>query len=110
MESLLLVVLNVVGSVAGVGLFYYFLHRAVLSARKKGRAGIGGQLMATALTLSSGTSLDPAREVASESQKLKRNQDGRGDPESRFSTVAPRALRWCPGEDLNLHECYPTGT
>ena len=82
MESLLFVVLNVVGGVAAVGLFYYFLYRAVLSARKKGRAGIGGQLMATALTLFGGTSLDPAREVATEQQKLKRNQDGSGDPDS----------------------------
>ena len=82
MKPLLLVVPNVVGGVAGVGLFYYFLYRAVLSARKKGRAGMGGQLMATVLTLFSGTSLDPAREVATEARKLKRNQDGSGDPES----------------------------
>ena len=82
MDPLLLVVLNVVGGVAGVGLFYYFLYRAVLSAMKKGRAGIGGQLMATALTLFSGSALDPAREVATEQQKLKRNQDGNGDPDS----------------------------
>jgi hypothetical protein len=81
---LLLVVLNVVGGVAGVGLFYYILYLAVLSAKKKGRAGIGGQLMATALTLFSGTALDPAREVAIEQQKLKRNQDGNGDPDLDF--------------------------
>ena len=78
---LLLVVLNVVCGAAGVGVFYYFLYRAVLSARKKGRAGFGGQLMATVLTLFSGSALDPAREVATESQKLKRNQDGNGDPD-----------------------------
>jgi hypothetical protein len=82
MDPLLLVVLKVVGAVAGIGLFYYFLYRAVLSARKKGRAGVGGQLMATALTFSSGTALDPAREVAAEQQKLKRNQDGSGDPDA----------------------------
>ena len=81
MHPLLLVMLNVVGGVAGVGLFYYVLYRAVLSARKKGRAGIGGQFMATALTLFSGSALDPAREVATEQQKLKRNQDGNGDPD-----------------------------
>ena len=81
MDPLLLVVLNVVGSAAGIGLFYYLLYRAVLSAKKKGRAGVGGQLMATVLTLFSGTALDPAREVATESQKLKRNQDGNGDPD-----------------------------
>lgn len=81
MDRLLLVVLNVVVGAAGVGLFYYFLYRAVLSAKKKGRAGVGGQLMATALTLFSGSALDPAREVATESQKLKRNQDGNGDPD-----------------------------
>ena len=82
MDPLLLVVLKVVGAVAGIGLFYYFLYRAVLSARRKGRAGLGGQLMATALTFSSGTALDPAREVAAEQQKLKRNQDGSGDPDA----------------------------
>jgi hypothetical protein len=81
MNPLLLVVLNVVAGAAGVGLFYYVLYRAVLSAKKKGRAGIGGQLMATALTLSSAGALDPAREVATEAQKLKRNQDGNGDPD-----------------------------
>ena len=37
--------------------------------------------MATVLTLFSGSALDPAREVAAESQKLKRNQDGNGDPD-----------------------------
>ena len=83
MDPLLLVALKVVGGAAGVGLFWYVLYRAVLDARKKaGRAGIGGELMATALTLFSGTALDPAREVATESQKLKRNQDGNGDPDS----------------------------
>ena len=81
MDPLLLVVLNVVGGFAGIGLFYYFLYRAALSARKKGRAGIGGQLMATALTFFSGSALDPAREVATEQQKLKRNQDGNGEPD-----------------------------
>jgi len=81
MDPLLLVVLNVVGGAAAVGLFYYLLYRAVLSARKTGRAGVGGQLMATVLTLFSGSALDPAREVAAESQKLKRNQDGNGDPD-----------------------------
>jgi len=81
MDPLLLVVLNVVGGAAAVGLFYYLLYRAVLSARKKCRAGVGGQLMATVLTLFSGSALDPAREVAAESRKLKRNQDGNGDPD-----------------------------
>jgi hypothetical protein len=95
MDPLLLVVVNVVGGAAGVGLFYYGLYRAVLSAKKKGRAGVGGQLMATALTLFSGTALDPAREVAAEQQKLKRNQDGNGDPDSdspsgSLSIRAPR--------------------
>jgi hypothetical protein len=82
MDPLLLVVLKAVGAGAGVGLFWYILYRAVLDAKRKaGRAGIGGQLMATALTLFSGTALDPSREVATEQQKLKRNQDGNGDPD-----------------------------
>jgi len=83
MDPLLLVVLNVVGGAAGLVLFWYILYRGVLDAKKKaGRAGVGGQLMATALTLFSGTALDPAREVATEQLKLKRNQDGSGDPDS----------------------------
>jgi hypothetical protein len=28
----------------------------------------------------------------------------------RFSKSMRGKERWCPGEDLNLHECYPTGT
>jgi hypothetical protein len=82
-DALLLVVFKVGGGAAALALFWYVLYRGVLDARKKaGRAGVGGQLMATVLTLFSGTALDPAREVAAESQKLKRNQDGNGDPES----------------------------
>jgi len=82
-DPLLLVMLKVVGGAAGVALFWYILYRSVLDAKKRaGRAGFGGQLLATALTLFSGTALDPAREVATESQKLKRNQDGTGDPDS----------------------------
>jgi hypothetical protein len=83
MDPLLLVVLKVVGGTAGLALFWYLLYRGVLEAKKKaGRASIGGQIMATALMLFSGTALDPAREVATESRKLKRNQDSNGDPDS----------------------------
>ena len=43
---------------------------------------MGGQIVGTALMfLSFGTALDPAREVAAESRKLKRNQDVSGDPD-----------------------------
>jgi hypothetical protein len=83
MDRLMLVVLEVVGGAAALGVFWYILYRVVLDTKKKGaRAGIGGQLMATVLTLFPGTSLDPSREVATEQQKLKRNQDGNGDPDS----------------------------
>jgi hypothetical protein len=96
MDPQLRVVLEVVGGAAGLGLFWYYLYRAVLETRKRaGRVGIplrglprvvGGALMATVLSVlpgtALGTALDPAREVATESQKLKRNQDGNGDPES----------------------------
>lgn len=58
MDPLVLVVLKVVGGSAGLALFWYILYRGVLDAKKRaGRAGIGGQLMATALTLFSGTAL-----------------------------------------------------
>lgn len=82
MDPLLLVVLKVVGGTAGFGVLWYLLYRAVLDAKKRGRTGVGGQIMASALMLFSGSALDPAREVATESQKLKRNQDGNGDPDS----------------------------
>ena len=94
MDPLLVLVLKVCGGAAGFALFVYVLYRCVLDAKKRaGRAGIGGQLMATALTLFSGTALDPAREVATEARKLKRNQDGSGDPDldaQEASRVEPR--------------------
>ena len=84
MNSLLLVVLKVVGGAAGFALLAYILYRGVLFARKPGRAGIGGQIMGNALMLLTGgcSVLDPVREVAAELRKLKRNQDGTGDPDS----------------------------
>jgi hypothetical protein len=83
MDPLVLVVLKVVGVSAGFLVFWYLLYRFVLDTRKRaGRVGIGGQLMATALSLFPGSALDPAREVTAAAQKLKRNQDGSGDPES----------------------------
>ena len=83
MDPLLVVVLKVVGGAAGFGLFVYVLYRGVMAAKKAGRAGMGGQIVGTALMFFSfGTALDPAREVAAESRKLKRNQDGSGDPDS----------------------------
>ncbi len=84
MDPLLLVVLKVVGGAAGFALFVYILYRGVLSAKKPGRAGIGGELIGNALMLLTGgcSVLDPTREVAAELQKLKRNQDGTGDPDS----------------------------
>ena len=27
-----------------------------------------------------------------------------------LESIAVEDKSWCPGEDLNLHECYPTGT
>jgi hypothetical protein len=84
MNSLLLVVLKVGGGAAAFALLMYLLYRGVLFARKPGRAGIGGQLMGSALMLLTGGCyvLDPVREVAAELRKLKRNQDGSGDPDS----------------------------
>ena len=82
MDPLLLIVLKVCSGAAIFALFVYLLYRCVLETKKRaGRAGIGGQIMATALTLFSGSALDPAREVATEARKLKRNQDGSGDPD-----------------------------
>ena len=82
MHPLLVLVLKVCGGAAGFAVFVYLLCRCVSAAKKRaGRAGVSGQLMATALMLFSGTGLDPAREVAAEARKLKRNQDGSGDPD-----------------------------
>jgi hypothetical protein len=84
MDPLLLVVLKVVGGAAGFALFAYLFYRGVLFAKRPGRAGIGGQLMGNVLVLLTGGCyvLDPVREVAAELRKLKRNQDGNGDPGS----------------------------
>src|SRR5688500_18055918 len=83
MDALLGVVLKVCSGAAGFALFVYLLCRCVVDAKKRAkRAGIGGQIMATALTFFSGTALDPARDVATEARKQKRNQDGSGDPDS----------------------------
>jgi hypothetical protein len=83
MHPFLILVVKVCAGAAAFVLFAYVLYRCVVDAKKRaGRASLGGQLMATALTLFSGTALDPAREVATEARKLKRNQDGSGDPES----------------------------
>ncbi len=84
MNSLLLVVLKVVGGAAGFALFVYILYRGVLFAKKPGRAGIGGQIMGNALMVLTGgcSVLDPVREVSAELRKLKRNQDGAGDSDS----------------------------
>jgi hypothetical protein len=82
MDPLLSVAIQVVGGAAGFALFVYVLYRGVMLAKKAGRAGMGGQIVGTALMFFSfGTALDPAREVAAESRKLKRKQDGSGDPD-----------------------------
>jgi hypothetical protein len=82
MDPLIVVTLEVMGSAAVFALLVYGGYRAVLAAKKAGKAGVGGQIMGLALLMFSGTALDPAREVAAESRKLKRNQDGSGDPDS----------------------------
>ena len=81
MDPLVLVVHKVVGGAAGLALFWWILYRGVLDAKKRaGRAGIGGQFMATVLI------------------------------QNRILNRSAAVFAWCPGEDLNLHECYPTGT
>jgi hypothetical protein len=83
MDPLLVAVLKAVGVAAGFALWGYLLYRAIRAAKKSGRAGIGGQVVGVALTFFSFLgALDPAREVSAETQKLKRNQDGAGDPDS----------------------------
>jgi hypothetical protein len=84
MDPLLPAMLKVVGSAAGFALFVYILYRGVLFAKKPGRAAVGAELMGNALMfLTWGCSAaDPGREVAAELRKLKRNQDGNGDPDS----------------------------
>jgi hypothetical protein len=90
MDPLIVVVLKVVGTVSVFALLWYGGYRAVSAAKKRGRAGLGGQILGTVLMLFSGTALDPAREVAAEQRKLKRNQDGSGDPDSDTDTDEAR--------------------
>lgn len=83
MNPLLVAVLKTIGVAAGFALCVYVLYRAVRAVKKRaGRAGIGGEVMSLALmVLSWGGAPDPAREVATETRRLKRNQDGAGDPD-----------------------------
>jgi hypothetical protein len=61
--------------------------------------------------LFSGTVLDPAREVATESQKLKRNQDGNGDPGSASRPPGPAMTDFEPDTLVACEKpaLYPEG-
>lgn len=61
-----------------LALLIYGCCRAVSWAKK---GSVGGELVGTALLLFSfGGALNPAQEVATEQRKLKRSEDGSGDP------------------------------
>ena len=99
MDALLVVVLKVCSGAAGLALFVYLLCRCALDAKKRAsRAGIGGQIMATALTLFSGTALDPAREVATEARRrMLAASYARRVHGARLSTARARTVRSPPG-------------
>jgi len=81
MEPLYWLLLKVTGAVAAFAALAWLMVRSALAARKSGRAGVGGQLIGTALMFFSfGTALDPAREVTTETRKLKRKSETSADP------------------------------
>jgi hypothetical protein len=77
MDPLVVLVLKVVGSAAGVGLFLYLLYRLLLAARKIGRTEAGAQIAGIFVMLFGPViAPPPSREVATETRK----QNESGDP------------------------------
>lgn len=77
---------KIVGAFALIAVFVYGGCRAVGWAKKR---SLGGELVGTALLLFSfGGALNPARELAAEQRKLKRNEEGSGDPDAHSDDSA----------------------
>lgn len=78
MDLLAILLAKVIGTFAILALFIYVGCRAVGWAKKR---SLGGELVGCALMLFNfGGALNPAREVAVEQRKLKRSEEGSGDP------------------------------
>jgi hypothetical protein len=74
--------------VAAFGLLALILYGCSRAVRWAKKGGVGGELVGTALMFFSfGGALNPAKEVAAEQRKLKRNEEGSGDPDP-FSDAA----------------------
>jgi hypothetical protein len=75
-------VLKAAGTVGGFLLFVYVLYRLVLVVKKSGRS-VGVECLGVIVTFLGAVVVPiPPREVPTETRKLKREQDGSGDPEN----------------------------
>jgi hypothetical protein len=82
-DPLVVAVLKAVGTVGGLVLLVCLLYRLVLVVRKSGRS-VGVEFLGVIVTLLGAVVVPiPPREVPTETRKLKREQDGSGDPENR---------------------------
>lgn len=80
-ESLGVAVLKAAGTVGGFALLVYVLCRAVSAAKKAGRTGTVGQIVGIFVTLFPSVIVPvPPPDAPAETRKVKRNQDGSGDP------------------------------
>jgi hypothetical protein len=80
-DPLVVSVFKAAGTVGGFLLFVYVLYRLVLVGKKSGRS-VGVELLGVFVTFLGAVVVPvPPREVPSETRKLKREQDGSGDPE-----------------------------
>lgn len=83
MDPLVVAVLKAVGTVGGLVLLVYLLYRLVVVIKKSGRS-VGVEFLGVIVTLLGAVVVPmPPREVPTETRKLKREQDGSGDPENR---------------------------
>jgi hypothetical protein len=80
-DPLVVSVLKAAGTVGGLLLFAYVLYRLVLVVKKSGRS-VGVEFLGVIVTFLGAVVVPvPPREVPTETRKLKREQDGSGDPE-----------------------------
>ena len=78
MHSATSLIAGILAAVAGIALLAYFFYRAVRWAKR----GRGAATFVTGLleSIDVGSGLNPAREVILEKRKLKRSEEGAGDP------------------------------
>lgn len=78
MDAPFVLLATVIGGAAGFSALIYLMYRAVRYGRKSGNNAYA--LVALVTFFSFGSALDPAREVAAETRKLKREEGDSGDP------------------------------